>query len=36
VYVFDSVLDDDPTALSLDALLLAREEFDRLAAIISK
>jgi len=36
VYVFDPVLDDGPTALSLDGLLLAWEEFDRLAAIISK
>jgi hypothetical protein len=36
VYVFDPVLDDSPTALSLDGLLLAWEEFDRLAAIISK
>jgi len=36
VYVFDPVLGDGPTALSLDGLLLAWEEFDRLAAIISK
>ena len=36
VYVFDPALDDGPTALSLGELLLAWEEFDCLAAMISK
>lgn len=36
VYVFDPALDDGPTTLSLDELLLAWEEFDCLSAVISK
>jgi len=36
VYLFDPALDDGPTELSLGGLLLAWEEFDRLAAVISK
>ncbi len=36
VHVFDPALDDGPTELSLDGLLLAWEEFDRLAAVIGK
>ena len=36
VYVFDPALDDGPTVLSLGELLLAWEEFDCLAAMISK
>jgi len=36
VYVFDPVLDDGPTELSLDELLLAWEESDCLAAVIGR
>lgn len=36
VALFDPALDDGPTRLSIDGFLLAWEEFDSLAAVISK